>query len=275
MPLPADFSTKYGAYAVVTGASSGIGAEVARQLAATGLSLVLVARRTDRLEALAKELREQYPVQAVCITADLGTPDGYKKIVEGTTDLDVGLLVNNAGVELFGSFFHNSAEEHLQLIQINVASVTALCHAFGKRLVDRKKGGGIINISSLAREPMPYFASYCASKSFVSILSVVLGDEMDKHGIDVLSVEPGVVATDMSSRVKESVDMEDLGFKAMSTTDCVRDFLSQLGKTRNYTPGLLNRVTSFVSGFVPQAMRTKLFRGLFEARMDETKLTMA
>lgn len=164
MPRSSKFPDKYGPYCVITGASSGIGEEFARQLAAGGLNLVLVARRKPRLDAIAAALCAEYSVETMVIEADLATDAGWRSVVAATEDLDVGLLVNNAGVEHIGSFFHDSVDFHMKLIALNVTTVCALTHVFGKRLVIRGRGGGIINVSSMLSQPVPWMASYCASK---------------------------------------------------------------------------------------------------------------
>lgn len=254
MSLPADFRTKYGPWAVVTGASSGIGAEFAQQLAAAGLSLVLVARRTELLDAAAKSLMEEYPIQVKTIAADLISDSGVQSVIDGTASIDVGLLVNNAGMAAHGSFFKDSAEMHSRLITLNVTAVMTLAHAFGKRLGLRRRGGMIFT-SSMAADGFPWFANYAASKAYVTMLALMLRLELRPRGVDVLCLVPGVVKSEMSDRtiIEGGVDFASIGFHTMPVKDCVEEGLRSLydGKAK-VTPGLMNKIMQFIMGFLPQ-----------------------
>lgn len=255
MPLPADFLHKYGPWAVITGASSGIGAEFARHIAATGISVVLVARREERLQQLSAELCENYPIQAKNIVADLSTEAGWRSVISETEDMDIGLLVNNAGVELVGSFFRDPLDKHLNLIDVNVSAVTALAHAFGPRLAKRGKGG-LLFVSSILASPMPWFGTYSASKAFVLNLALIVREELAPKGVDVLALEPGVVSTEMSQRVTSDVDFSKMGVVIQAVDACVSEALQSLydGK-RRVTPGLINKVSLFVMGLIPDSVR--------------------
>lgn len=253
MTLPADFLTKYGPWAVVTGASSGIGAEFARQLAGAGLSLVLVARRKERIDAAAKSLMQEYPIQVKAITADLTSDWGVQSVIDGTASLDVGLLVNNAGMAAHGSFFQDTAENHARMITLNVTAVTALAYAFGMRLGHRRRGG-VIFTSSIASIGFPYFATYASTKAYVSMLSLMLRRELGPRGVDVLCLEPGVVKSKMSDAVKRGgVDFGSIGMNQMRTEDCVEEGLRSLydGKPK-VTPGFMNKFMQWFMGLLPQ-----------------------
>lgn len=254
MPLPSEFVSKYGPWAVVTGASSGIGAEFAKQLAAAGLAVVLVARRQERLQALSKYLVEHYAVQTQVIVADLTTLEGRGAVIANTSDLDVGLLINNAGIELVGSFFHDGAEEHQKLIDLNVSAVTALAHAFGRRLVERGRGG-IVFLSSMASRVLPWYATYSASKAFVSALSLALREELRRKGVDVLSLESGAVESEIYDRALEQIDLRKLGVKPQAVGICVSKALHSLySKRPKVTPGFMNKVTLLITGLLPQSV---------------------
>lgn len=189
MSLPADFLEKYGPWAVVTGASSGIRYEFCIQLAAAGLAVVLTARRQERLEALSKHLTETYAVQTKVIVADLANEEGRRCVVNETGDLDVELLINNAGVAFMGNFARAPLETHLDLIALNVTAVTTLAHTFSCRLLDRGKGG-IIFVSSTASRPQPFLSSYGGSKAFVTSLGLILREELMPKGANVMVLEP-------------------------------------------------------------------------------------
>lgn len=213
---------RYGPWAVITGASSGIGAEFARQLAAHKLSIVLVARREAQLQEISDAIRREHDVETRVIPADLTTEQGCTAVVSGTADVDVGLLVNNAGMELHGSFLNKPASTHMTLIALNVTALTTLTHAFGKRLVARRKGG-IIQVSSTAKDGLSYMSTYSASKAFVSNLAVILREEMREFGVDVLSFEPGGVDTG-----KPEGDFHKMGWPFSHVSDVVRQALDAL-----------------------------------------------
>lgn len=259
MTLPVDFAQRYGPWAVVTGSSSGIGYQFSLQLAAAGLSVVLVARRQERLDALSKHINENYPVQTKVIVADLMQEEGWRSVVSETADLDVGLLVNNAGVEVYGSFFHDTLEKHLALISLNVTAVTALAHQIGRRITDRGRGG-IINVSSIASTPQPWMSTYAGSKSFVSTLSLVLRSELTPKGVDVLALEPGFTVSEMTDRGKHVVDTEKLGVQYVSSEQCVSEALVALTNNKDRTtPGFMNRFMFFLVNILPTWLTMHLF----------------
>lgn len=267
MTFPSDFLAKYGPWAVVTGSSSGIGAEYARQLAATGFSLVLVARRKDRLDAAAKSLMEVHPIQVKTLAADLSTTAGVQSVIDSTVDIDVGLLISNAGMELHGSFFGDDIDAHEKMIALNVTATTRLAHAFGKRLGKRRKGG-IVFTSSMAWNGFPSWASYSATKSFVTILGVLLRPEMKEVGVDVLCLEPGVVATEMVDNVNaDGIDFRRIGMYPQPVKDCVAETLRALydGKAR-VTPGFMNKIMIWVTSWLPEQVRL----GMMDSMMDKT-----
>lgn len=256
---PSNLKEKYGPFALVTGASSGIGAEFARHLAAAGISLVLVARRKDRLDALAAELSENYPVEAKSVSADLSTEEGLQTVIDFAKDIDIGLLVNNAGIEQVGSFFKDSAADHSKVISVNVNAVTVLAHGIGRKLADRGKGG-IIFVSSIAASMFPWLSVYSASKAYVTALALTLREEMLTKGVDVLCLEPGLVSSEMSQRTAGSdvIDFNKIGFETMSAQECSGKALEALaaGKDRE-TPGFKNKVSAFLMGLIPEGLRMK------------------
>lgn len=247
MALPTDFLNKYGSWAVVTGASSGIGAEFAQQLGVAGFSLVLVARRIERLEATALTLREQYPIQVKSIEADLATDEGLQVVISETDDLDVGLFVSAAGAVESGSFFRTSREKHGQVTAVNVTAVTLLAHAFGLRM-GRNRRGGIIFVSSMSAGGIPWSATYSSSKTYISTFASIVRHELRPRGVDVLCIEPGQTETEMIQFVQKDLDLDYFGVPWMTVAPCVRESLQSLydGK-HTATPGFLNKVViSFV-----------------------------
>lgn len=216
---------KYGPWALVTGASSGIGASFTRRLASLNFNVILVARREDRLKALASELSDTYKIKTHYIVSDLSKSSGVEAVRSGTEGFDIGLLVNNAGVEHHGSFIANSEEAFNKLISLNITAVTTLAHFIGSRMIAKGRQGGVIFTSSAAKGGFPWFATYSASKAYVSMLAIMLRLEWRDVGIDVFCLEPGLTDTEMKSN-----DLSSLGFPLSSADDCVDVSLAGLEK---------------------------------------------
>lgn len=230
------FIEKYGPWALVTGASSGIGAGFARHLAALNMNIVLVARREDRLRKVASELRELYNVETQCIVSDLSTEIGIEAVRVGTENLDIGLLVNNAGMEQHGSFLKLGEKASNKLISLNVVAVTSLTHIIGGRHVKAGRPGGVIFVSSVARSGMPWLSAYSASKAYVSMLALSLREEWKDAGIDVFALEPAMVESDM---MLTKPDLLKIAMPGMSVEKCVEETMKAFVEKRVFrlTPG--------------------------------------
>lgn len=185
------FVERYGPWAVVCGASEGLGAEYARQLAAQGLKLVLIARREPMLQELARSLG----VEAKLLALDLAASDAHVKIAEATRELDVGLFLYNAAFSPIGPLLEQSLEDNLRAVELNVRTPTALAHHFAPRLVKRKRGALVLLSSLTAFQGSPFVATYGATKSYNLSLAEGLWAELRGTGVDVLCVCPGATAT--------------------------------------------------------------------------------
>lgn len=188
--------------ALVTGASGGIGEELARVFAAHGHDLIVVARRLDKLESLAGQLRDSDNVTVTPIAADLGDPAGPRRLYEEVraAGLDVDILVNNAGVLVDGSFLDVPVADHRQIVAVNINALMELSHLFGQEM--REKGHGrILNVcSTSAFQPVPDLGTYGASKAFVLSLSQAMSIENAGTGLTVTALCPGFTATDMIAK---------------------------------------------------------------------------
>ena len=183
--------------ALVTGASSGIGADLARVFAKEGRDLVLVARSQDRLEALARELREAHRVQARVLPADLSAPGAAALVHERITreGVEVDVLVNNAGFGLRGAFADLDARRQAEMIQVNMVALTELTRLFVPDMV-RRGAGRILNVASTAAfQPGPFMAVYFATKAYVLSFSQALAEELRGTGVTVTCVSPGATDT--------------------------------------------------------------------------------
>ncbi|CAN7588838.1 SDR family NAD(P)-dependent oxidoreductase [Phenylobacterium sp. LjRoot225] len=203
-----DFKDRYGPVALVTGASSGIGKAFAEILAAKGLDLVLVARRLDRLEELAAQLKAQHGVQVTTRQIDLARPDAAQQMLDATASLDVGLVVSNAGFGLKGEHAANDPQAMTEMLMVNCNVPMQLVHGFTPRLRKRGKGGIIFTSSIEALMGCPYSAAYSSSKALVNALGEALWAELSPEGIDVLTLCPG--ATESEAAGNQGIDISKL-----------------------------------------------------------------
>jgi short-subunit dehydrogenase len=182
-----------GKWALVTGASAGIGEALAVELAAAGANLVLTARRQDRLEALAAKLGKEFGIQARTIAADLEQPDAPEKIFAATegAGLAIDILVNNAGFGYYGEFSKGEPARQAAMVQVNCTAVVYLTNLFLPRMVARKRGDILIVASTAAYQPVPYLSTYAATKVFDRYLAEALAEEVKRHGIRVSALCPG------------------------------------------------------------------------------------
>lgn len=185
--------------ALITGASSGIGAEFAKYHAEKGGDLIITARRADALDALKAEIEAEHDVTVTTVALDLGTDEGPQQLYDAVKGHDIKILINNAGFGGHGAFVDRDLSSDLGMIDLNVKSLVALTHMIAKDMV--KNGGGkILNVSSTASYmPGPLQATYFATKAFVSSFSQALAEELKDKNVTVTALEPGYVATEFAS----------------------------------------------------------------------------
>ena len=182
----------YGDWALITGASSGIGEVFSRKLAAAGMNVVLVARRKERLDKIAKELSDEHSIQTRVLCADLSNEDETKAVVSAVDDLEIGLLVNNAGIMNTGSFLDSDLEDEIRLLNTNCKSYIILTHGFGNKMKQRNKGALIFLASLTAVSAISRWANYAASKGYDLQFAEAIDAELKDFNIDVLALCPGV-----------------------------------------------------------------------------------
>lgn len=238
--MDSKFLDKYGPWAIVTGASSGIGVEYARQLAAKGLHLVLVARRKQLLDQLATELSEQYKINCRTVEADLSADGFQQDILDATQDLEVGLLVNNAGMNCEGHFYRGSLERNLQMIQLNVKAPFVLAYEYGKQFAGRGKGGIIFTSSISAFNAHPYLSHYAATKAYILSLAESMNYEFKDKNVDVIALCPGMTKSEMTKGMKD-------GPMLMEAAPVVETVLDNIGKEAYVVPGILNKTQVFLN----------------------------
>ncbi|MEQ9462789.1 MAG: SDR family NAD(P)-dependent oxidoreductase [Haliea sp.] len=234
----AEFGFRYGPTALVTGASSGIGHAFATELAGRGLDLLLVARRSDRLRALAAELEQAHGVAVQVCAADLAAPGAVDQVIDAAAGRDIGLLVSNAGFGLKGAHQDNDPARMTAMLQVNCAAPLQLTHRLLPGLLRRGRGGIVITSSVEGLMGVPYSAAYAASKAFTNSLGESLWGEVSPRGVDVLALCPGSTATE--AHALQGIDSATLE-GVMSPQAVVLEALANLGNGPVYVAGEQNQ----------------------------------
>ncbi len=240
--------------ALITGASAGLGVDFARQLSGRGHRLVLVARRKDRLDALARELGN-----ARSVALDLSKPNAAAKLMADIEKAgeQVDLLVNNAGFGLHGRFAKLDAGRLRQMIDLNIGALTDLCRAVAPQMIERK-AGAILNVASTASfQPGPGMAVYFATKAYVLSFTEALHEELKEHGIKVSALCPGPTATEFGEVAGFGKPIP--GALMADSESVVRAGLEALEKNRAVVvPGLFNKLGALSTRFAPRSLVRKV-----------------
>lgn len=242
---------KYGNWALVTGASDGIGKAFAYELGKSSINHVLVARNRASLEQIQADLIAKENIQVQIIAADLSIPEDRKKVLEQTQEMDIGLFVAAAGFGTSGQFMDNTLEEELSMIDVNCRAVAEQTHVFANRFQKRGRGGIILFGSLVGFQGVPRAANYAATKAFIQTLAEGLHYELKPFGVDVLSVAPGPINSGFGKRA--NMKMGNGG-----TPEVVaKESLQALGKKITVRPGFLSKFLEF-SLTVPRPFRTRI-----------------
>lgn len=247
MPMQWDFQSRYGPWALVTGASSGIGKEFAVQLAERGMNLVLVARRKSLLDAIAQLLRDTKGIQAKTVDADLSLPEATKRLSDATKGLEIGLLVSNAGAEMHGPFLDQDPVLGAGLVQLHAVTPMRLAHYYGGLMRQRGRGGIIFVSSIVGFGGTPYLATYSATKAYLLNFGESLHYELKKHNIDVTVLVPGITRTALTENAAQSgVDFSRIPLPWMDVAPVVAAGIDALGKDSSVIPGTINKLVVLV-----------------------------
>ncbi len=246
------FVDRYGPWALVTGASDGIGLAFAHRLAALGVNLVLVARRDEVLHRLAAELVATQHIHAVVLTADLARPEAADDLIAATHDLDVGLVVLAAGFGSSGPFAEAALAGELDMIAVNIGAVTHLTHVFGSRLITRARGGIVLFGSIVGWQGVPGQATYAATKAYVQSFAEGIHSEYAAQGVDVLCVAPGPVDSGFGGRAGLSMD------SAADPDVVARGALRALGRRATVVPGARGKFLTTSLRMLPRRMRSRV-----------------
>jgi len=243
---------RFGPWAVVTGASEGIGRAFAVQLAAAGHPLVLVARRGALLEGLAAQLRAEHGVEVDVVAVDLSAPGGVEALTRSTADREVGLLIAAAGFGAAGPFLEDPLDASLNMVALNCSAVLALCHHYGGAFAKRGRGGIVLLSSIVAFQGTPQSATYGATKAFVQSLAEALAVELAPAGVTVLAAAPGPVASGFASRARMVMGA------TVSPETVARGSLRALHRGGTTRPGALSALLGWSLALLPRPLRVRL-----------------
>jgi short-subunit dehydrogenase len=253
MPIDAPtFLQRHGPWALVTGASDGIGRACAEQLATRGMNLVLVARRREHLDALAAGLQARHGVACRVVAADLSELAAVQALADQTAALDIGLLVAAAGFGSSGPFVEDPLAEALAMTQLNATGLMALCRHIAPRLVARGRGGLVLFSSVVAFQGVPGSALYAATKAFVQTLAEGLHAELAPLGVDVLAVAPGPVHTGFAARAGLQMGL------ALTPDVVAAQTLRALGRQVTVRPGWLSKLLGWSLATAPRPLRVHI-----------------
>ena len=244
--------SKYGDWALVTGATSGIGREIALQLAHAGFNLFISARHSDRLIEMENDLRASLSIQAISIPADASTNDGVAKIIEATKSSLPGLVVLAAGFGTSGLLTNSDIEQEVNMLDLNCRGLLILTHHFGQIYSAQKSGGIILMSSMVAFQGTPYGGNYAATKAYVQTLVEGLAVEMKPFGVDILAAAPGPVNSGFSSRANMEMGA------AMSPDQIAAPILRAMGRKSVVLPGFLTKMLVFALSTLPRWAKVRI-----------------
>jgi short-subunit dehydrogenase len=265
MALPAP---REGATALVTGASSGIGTEIARGLARRGYGVTLVARREERLLELAKELGEEHDVPAGVIACDLGDRDERERLAGELEklELDVAILVNNAGFGYTGDFVTAPRARQGSMVSLNCEAVVDLSSRYLPGMVARGEGA-VMNIASVAAfQPLAGSATYAATKAFVLNFSEAVHQELNGTGVTMTAISPGPVRSEFAEQAGVGgAEERTPGMIWMSAEDLAEEAIDAVDKgKRAVVPGRINQATSIIGRHTPRTLALPLTRRIWQ-----------
>ncbi|MGN6552777.1 MAG: SDR family NAD(P)-dependent oxidoreductase [Verrucomicrobiota bacterium] len=245
-------------WALITGASSGIGLELARLFAADRFNLVLLARNEARLNQLAEELRRDNGIEVQVLVQDLARPEAAQETFDALEGVPVSVLVNNAGFGFYGPFAELYLQKHSAVMQVNMVALVQLTHLFLKPMLERKRGR-ILNVASMAAfQPGPFVNVYYASKAFVHSFSYALAEEVEPVGITVTALCPGTTHTEFFVRGQFGSQRAPLTMDARTVAEA--GYRGLMKGRRVVVPGWANTIAAFFTKRLPVRLTTAIIR---------------
>ncbi|MCW3997926.1 MAG: SDR family NAD(P)-dependent oxidoreductase [Candidatus Bathyarchaeota archaeon] len=266
------FTNQYGPWALIAGASEGIGESFAEELASKGLNLVLVARREKLLENIAKRLKQKFKIEVMVFPLDLNSEDMLEQVKLKTDQLDIGLLVYNAALSPIGLFTNHSLDIHLKVLNLNCKGSLSLTHYFSQKMKDKGRGGIILMTSMAGMHGSPIHTHYGATRAYVLHLAESLWYEMKDHNVHVMACAAGVTNTPnlLSSEPTKGLLIP----KAMEPRKVAKAAIKGLVKNKpRIIPGFSNNlIIWFVHSFLPSKTRTRIMGSIAKKMYGEDKI---
>lgn len=258
-----------GKWALITGASAGIGRAFAKELAAGGTNVVLTARRRERLEELADQVSAQGGIRAEIVVADLARPEAVVEIFEFTREkrIDIELLINNAGVGAYGEVPRMSLARQIEMIDVNISAVLRMTHLFLQAMIERRRGDILIVSSTAAFQPVPYMSVYAATKAWDLHFAEALAEEMAPHGVRVCALCPGSTASEFHSVAREPKRIQH---RQESAEKVARTGLEALAKGQSYRiSGAKNYISTHAERLATRKMVARVAGKMFRPRKGD------
>jgi len=244
----------YGEWAIITGASSGIGLELAIQLADAGFNLLINSRSLEKLKAVEKDLKSKHAIEIKIVDGDVSESTGIDKIIQAAQGLNIGLLITSAGYGTSGLFLDTSLHSEINMLRVNCEAVLSLTHYFSQKFKQQKRGGIIFLSSLVAFQGVPYSANYAATKAYIQSLSEALAIELKPFGIDVLAAAPGPVDSGFGQRANMKMG------NALKPSELGVPILQALGRQTNVIPGLLSKILVYSLQTVPRWAKIRIMQ---------------
>lgn len=246
---------QFGPWAIVTGASSGIGFEIASTLAISGINLVINGRDENRLREAASKLRNAH-IEIKSVVADLSNSIGVDQLIQACKGLEIGLLVNNAGFGTSGEFTSSQSSTEINMLKLNCESVLALTHFFAPIMKAQKRGGIVFLSSIVAYQGVPYAANYAATKAYIHSLAEALTLELKPHHVQVLTASPGPVNTSFGERANMKMG------SAASAESVAKAIVNALGRQSVVVPGFLSKVLLYSLKTAPRFIKVRIMQAV-------------
>lgn len=240
-------SKNYGKWVLITGATSGIGRELALKFGEAGFKLVITGRREKALEELSTQLFDEYGTESIPIKGDLSAMTEVELLFKEIDHLTIGIAILNAGFGTSGKFINSDLEQELNMLDLNCKSVLSMAHYFAKKMKKQSKKGAIVFLSSMvAFQGVPNAANYAATKAYVQSLSEALALELKPEGIDVLAAAPGPVSSGFSDRANMKMNM------SLKPHDVGVPIIEAIGRKTNILPGFLTKLLVYNLRMTPR-----------------------
>jgi short-subunit dehydrogenase len=249
------FRGRYGPWALIAGASEGLGEAFASAAASRGLNVIVIARRAAQLEEVAVRLRAQHGVEVVPLAIDLAAPDMAERIAEGVGEREVGLLIYNAAYSKFGSFLDTPLADHLTTLDVNGRAPLVLVHRYGAVMRRRGRGGIVLMGSLSGLQGSPRLASYAATKAFARVLGESLWGELRTAGVDVITCMAGATRTPGFETTAASSTPASMVMEPMTV---VEEALAGLGRRPSMIAGFRNRAATWFLDKLPRGWQVRI-----------------